>query len=282
MMEIASSKCIQPSYRNWCFCVFAGLPAGNSGNLLSVATSPTSRSITKMSANSMPKLYCGWFCPFAQRAWIGLLHNGVEFEYIEQDPYNKSAEWLAVNPRGTVPVIVQDGKAVYESHVCLEFIDEMWPSGKKVMPKDPYTRAQARLWMETITKKMCTPFYRLLMKTGKDREDAGKDLLKSIEEFTEAMDPDGPFFFGKEFSSVDISWAPWALRDMVLKHYRDFQIPEGGIFARYHRWYAAVKEVPAVVGTLQPEDKLVQSYQRYADDSAKSLVADSIRKNQLI
>ena len=65
------------------------------------------------------KFYNAWFCPFAQRAWIALVHKGVKFEYIEQDPYNKSPEWLAVNPRGLVPAILHNDKAIYESAVCI-------------------------------------------------------------------------------------------------------------------------------------------------------------------
>ncbi|KAK2186874.1 hypothetical protein NP493_185g01012 [Ridgeia piscesae] len=84
---------------------------------------------------SLPKLYCAWFCPFAQRAWISLLHKGIEFEYIEQDPYDKSAEWLAVNPRGLVPAILHNGRAVYESQVCIEYVDDAWPGGKSLLPK---------------------------------------------------------------------------------------------------------------------------------------------------
>lgn len=49
-------------------------------------------------AGGIPKLYCAWFCPFAQRAWIALEAKGVDFEYIEQDPYNKTPEWLSINP----------------------------------------------------------------------------------------------------------------------------------------------------------------------------------------
>ena len=52
-----------------------------------------------------PVLYCAWFCPFAQKSWIALVHKGVEFEYREQDPYHKSPEWLAINPRGLVPAL---------------------------------------------------------------------------------------------------------------------------------------------------------------------------------
>lgn len=45
--------------------------------------------------------YCAWFCPFAQRAWIALLEKGVNFEYIEYNPYKeKTKEFLQLNPRG--------------------------------------------------------------------------------------------------------------------------------------------------------------------------------------
>ena len=53
-----------------------------------------------MTEQAIPKLYSAWFCPFAQRAWIALLAKGTEFEYVEKDPYNKTPELLAANPRG--------------------------------------------------------------------------------------------------------------------------------------------------------------------------------------
>ena len=62
-----------------------------------------------------PQLYQAWFCPFAQRAYIAMLAKGVEFELIEQDPYNKTAEWLDISPRGLVPAIVHEGNKIYES-----------------------------------------------------------------------------------------------------------------------------------------------------------------------
>ena len=56
-----------------------------------------------------PILYSAWFCPFAQKSWIAMLHKKVDFEYREQNPYDRTPEWLAINPRGLVPVLVVDG-----------------------------------------------------------------------------------------------------------------------------------------------------------------------------
>ncbi len=102
----------------------------------------------------LPKFYNGWFCPFAQRAWIALVHKGVKFEYIEQDPYNKSPEWLAINPVGLVPAIVHNGNTIRESSICIEYVDEAWPEGRRIMPRDPFERAHQRMWSDHITKRV--------------------------------------------------------------------------------------------------------------------------------
>ena len=35
----------------------------------------------------MTVLYCSWFCPYAQRAWVALEEKGVEYQYVEINPY---------------------------------------------------------------------------------------------------------------------------------------------------------------------------------------------------
>lgn len=232
-----------------------------------------------MSAEVSPKLYCAWFCPFAQRAWIALLAKGTEFEYIEQDPYNKTPEWLAVNPRGMVPVIVHNNKSIYESSVCIEYVDEAWPSEPRLLPEDPYERAHARIWGDFISKKIVPLFYALLMKQGKDEQEEIKPQLTShFLTFTKAMHPTGPFFQGEKLLYVDIMLAPYAARFNILKHYRGFELLQSNEFERFHKWWEAVKNDPAVKNTLQDDEKLIASYKRYADGSAKSQVGDAIRK----
>ena len=232
-----------------------------------------------MSAGANPKLYSAWFCPFAQRAWIALLAKGTEFEYIEQDPYNKPPEWLAINPLGMVPVIVHNNKSVYESAVCIEYVDEAWPSEPRLLPTDPYDRAYARIWGDFIGKKIVPLFYSLLMKQNQDEQQEIKTQMTSyLLEFTKAMHPVGPFFQGEKLGFVDIMLAPYAVRFYILNHYRGFELPQSGAFERFHKWLEALKNAPAVKTTLQDDTKLLAVYQRYADGSAKSKVAVAIRK----
>lgn len=136
-----------------------------------------------------PKFYNAWFCPFAQRAWIGLLHKSIDFEYIEQDPYNKTPEWLAINPKGLVPVIDNNGKKVNESAICLEYIDEEYKDTKNmIMPHDPYKRAYARMWGDHVGKTLIPQYYSILMKTDKERETSKKEFMKNLELLLEVCD----------------------------------------------------------------------------------------------
>ena len=232
-----------------------------------------------MPTGTIPKLYTAWFCPFAQRAWIALLAKGTEFEYIEQDPYNKTPEWLAINPRGMIPVIVDENKSVYESSVCIEYVDEAWPNEPRLLPTDPYDRAYARIWGDFIGKKIVPSFYALLIKQNQAEQQQIKVQLTShLLEFTKAMHPVGKFFQGEKLGFVDILMAPFAARFYVLKRFRGFELPQTDEFERFQRWWEAVKSVPAVKATLQDEDKLLDMYWRYADGSAKSQVAEAIRK----
>lgn len=58
-------------------------------------------------------------------------------------------EYLALNPKGVVPTLVHDGRVLVESTLIVEYLDERFPA-PALMPFEPYTRAQARLWMKKI------------------------------------------------------------------------------------------------------------------------------------
>lgn len=55
------------------------------------------------------------------------------------------ADYLKINPFGLVPVLVHDGKVIPESTVINEYVDAAF-DGPSLRPKDPYKRAQMRVW----------------------------------------------------------------------------------------------------------------------------------------
>ena len=64
------------------------------------------------------------FCasPFVQRVWIALEAKGIQYQYIEVDPYKKPQSLLEVNPRGLVPAIRHGDWGCGESTVLMEYV----------------------------------------------------------------------------------------------------------------------------------------------------------------
>jgi glutathione S-transferase len=62
----------------------------------------------------------------------------------------------------------------------------------------------------------------------------------------------------------DITIAPYMWRMCVLKHHRDFEIPE--YIKEWHEWTKAVLSHPAVVKTLTSNHLIVSFYRRYANN----------------
>ncbi|KAK3705150.1 hypothetical protein QZH41_003749 [Actinostola sp. cb2023] len=208
-----------------------------------------------------------------------MLAKKVEFEYIEQNPYNKTPEWMAISPTGLVPVIVHGGDRIYESAICIEYIDEAFKTDVSLLPKDPFKRAYARIWGAFLTTKVIPHFYAILLKQTKEEQEEAKDkFLEGLKEFTKAMSPDHTYFQQGTLGYVDIMLAPFAQRTSVLNHFRGFKIPDTPEFERYHKWWNTVKKHPAFVATVYEDEKLFEIYQRYAHNTTKSLVSEAVRK----
>jgi glutathione S-transferase len=56
-----------------------------------------------------------------------------------------SPEYLAINPRGTVPALVHGGRPILESTIICEYLDDAFPEAP-VRPADPADRAEMRRW----------------------------------------------------------------------------------------------------------------------------------------
>jgi len=63
-------------------------------------------------------------CPYVQRAAIALAEKGVAFERRVIDLANKPDWFLALSPTGKVPVLIADGRPIFESAVILEYLED--------------------------------------------------------------------------------------------------------------------------------------------------------------
>jgi len=64
-----------------------------------------------------------------------------------------SPEYLKINPRGIVPTLVHDGKAIRESQVILEYLDDAFPE-RPLRPASAYDKATMRLWTKLIDENL--------------------------------------------------------------------------------------------------------------------------------
>lgn len=223
------------------------------------------------------KLYTAWYCPFAQRAWIGLVHKDVAFECVETDPYDKTADWMRVS-RGTgqVPVLVdecENGVTVTGSIRVLEYIDQRFADvGPALFPESAAGVAEAKYWLDYQGSHIVPYFYRLLKAApGSDgAEQAKRQMERGLEAFTAQMDQTGPYFCGAEVGVVDIALAPFALRiEMLLAHYKNYALPQGGgAWPRYHRWWEAMGSFAPLAATstdfAQYTERLLGFYLPYS------------------
>lgn len=79
---------------------------------------------------------------------IFLAEKGVEFDfhYIDVLKFEQhQPEYLALNPQGTVPTVVHDGKIMTESTQALQYLDTALP-GPAFTPERPLERYRMRWW----------------------------------------------------------------------------------------------------------------------------------------
>ncbi|XP_058071496.1 probable glutathione S-transferase parC [Magnolia sinica] len=151
-----------------------------------------------------------WASAFGLRVRIALAEKRVEYEYKEQDLCNKSPFLLQSNPvHKKIPVLIHNGRPICESHIIVEYIDEVWTDRSPLLPKDPYQRANARFWTDYINKKVYDTGSNIWKKKGEAKEAAKKEFIESLK-LVEGQLGDEPYFGGETFGYVDIMLIPFA------------------------------------------------------------------------
>ncbi len=87
----------------------------------------------------------------AAKIRVALAEKALEFEsrLLRLDGDQFHPEYLALNPNAVVPTLVHRGRAVIESNVILEYLEDTFPA-PPLRPADPHSRADARNWMAKL------------------------------------------------------------------------------------------------------------------------------------
>ena len=166
----------------------------------------------------------------------------------------------SVNPLGTVPCVYDAGKGVFESGICLEWLEDKF--GRSLLPADPAERAAARLFISQLS---FGPFYAFVMEQDRSKDathvTACEAALASIEARLAAQST-GPFFFGEELSIADCALLPFIYRfSIILPKARGYDF-----IGRYPRIAAALEAAskrPAWQKTAPSASYVVNAYSGY-------------------
>jgi len=211
-------------------------------------------------------------CPFAHRAWWTLLEKGVQnFDYIHIDLGPKKPKWYSADiyEAGTVPCMFDGGKFLGESLNVSEYLEDKHPNeGTKILPSDPFQRAEIRTVIGFWSDKVQKLLYGLLMNQDRSADEGLKEnlskALKSLNDRFVAQSS-GPFFLGQHISLADIAIVPFLDRFITtLKHYRDFEL-FGSDTQRLKELYEECKKRPAFQKTAQSPEFYIGGYRGYAN-----------------
>ncbi|CAL1711382.1 unnamed protein product [Somion occarium] len=247
-------------------------------NIFPHATGKAAETVAKHQEPQELIFHAGWFCPFVQRTWITLEERSIPYQYKEVNPYKKEKHFLDINPKGLVPAIEYQGKALYESLILCEFLEDAYPSYKpNLLPSDPYTRAYVRIWF--INKSIVPATMRLIQAQEADKQKAAlEELLKGLATFSEKIK--GPYFLGDEFSLVDVAVAPWIVRDYIIRENRGFTRDAAG--ETWKRYAERLETRESVLKTQSDKEHYAEIYGRYLRDEAQSEAAKAIRAGRAI
>ncbi|CAN1135075.1 Glutathione S-transferase U8 [Linum perenne] len=206
------------------------------------------------------KLLGFWGSPFSNRVELALKLKGVDYEYIEQDLSNKDSLLLKLNPvHKKVPVLIHNDKLVVESLVILEYIDETWPNGHLILPRDPYEKAVARFWAKFIDEKCIEGFLKVLWCKEEERGKQMEQVSLYLKEVEEQL-KDKRFFGGEGIGIVDIAASFFGIWLELIHKVTGIELATKDKFPVICNWidefggHSVVKEI------LPPKDKLFAAF----------------------
>lgn len=152
------------------------------------------------------------------RTRIVLKEKDLPFDRILMDLPNKEQKepwFLALNPYGKVPVLVEEGAWVYESAICNEYLEEKYPT-PALAPTDIQARAQMRLWVEFCNSQFVPAVISIMYEMRKPPEERSQEkidrnkarlndeLLPRLEERLQ-----GRGYLMSEYGIADLTFTPF-------------------------------------------------------------------------
>lgn len=187
-------------------------------------------------------------------ARLALAQKGVAHDHREVNPFADEvpADYLALNPFGNVPTLVQDDFVLYETGSIIRYVDEVF-DGPSLQPTDPRDRARMNQIIAIVDTQAYRPMVRQVFShlvygpsigRAVDAEEGSAGLERSAKVLAalEALMGQGPWLVGDTISLADLHMAP------MMAYF--CMAPEGAAllrdYPRLQDWWTAMQQVPAL------------------------------------
>ncbi|KAK4791112.1 hypothetical protein SAY86_031525 [Trapa natans] len=210
------------------------------------------------------KLLGVWPSPFVMRARIALNIKSVSHEFVQENLREKSQLLIQSNPvHKKVPVLIHDGKAICESLVIVQYIDEVWSSsGPAILPSEPYDRATARFWVTYIETKLNDSMRGIGTAEGEEARKAAavqvKEVLAVLEDAFAKCSKGKGFFGGDSIGYLDIALGCFLGWIRVSEKLNGVVLVDGSTTPGLAGWAERFCSDPAVRDVMPETEKLAE------------------------
>ena len=112
----------------------------------------------------MRLLYQFWLSPFSRKVRITLKEKGLEFDLAVEKYWERRQDFLALNPAGEVPVLLEpDGLVLADSQAICEYLDEAYPD-RPLFGEGAAAKAETRRVAAWFDQKFYREVSQLLLK----------------------------------------------------------------------------------------------------------------------
>ena len=186
-------------------------------------------------------------CPYVHRAATMMHEKGVPFERRYIDLRAKPDWFLALSPRGKVPVLLVDGRPLFESQAIIEFLDETHPPS--LLGSDPFERARQRAWV-AVADDLSNAQYRLFIAPSPEEQAAAAEALAAIAgRYEEAIA--GGVIAAEGFGLGHLALASSALRFAVVEKELGARLLSAA--PRFEALVRRLAERPSIVRTVSED-----------------------------
>jgi len=186
---------------------------------------------------------------------IALLEKGLQWETTWVDltkGEQKKPEYLAINPVGKVPALIDDGVVVHDSTIINEYLEDKYPK-TPLLPKDPAMRARARSFEDYADAYLAPSLFKILTNLRKPEAERDHDKIKEgereVREHFAFLDRElaGRQFLAGQLSLGDISFVP------PLANYERAGYKIGSEFPNLLAWWERMKARPSFAASWPPD-----------------------------